>query len=124
MGRVCSTNKGKKECVYVIGGKARKKETTSSTIRPRRRWVDNIEMDLGEIGWGAVEGWICLDQDKDHWRACKADNLNVICRLVPLQNVASSTSHNLIGLHGLLHGQRYLYLNAKAELCSNLQFHI
>jgi hypothetical protein len=36
--------------------------------RPRRRWVDNIKMDLLEIGWGAV-GWIGLAQDRDKWRA-------------------------------------------------------
>jgi hypothetical protein len=35
---------------------------------PRRRWVDNIRMDLGEIGWGDVD-WIGLAQDKDMWRA-------------------------------------------------------
>jgi hypothetical protein len=34
------------EHVYVIGGKARGKETTR---RPRCRWVDNIRTDLGEI---------------------------------------------------------------------------
>jgi hypothetical protein len=27
--------------------------------RPRRRWVDNIRMDLGEMGWGEVD-WIGL----------------------------------------------------------------
>jgi hypothetical protein len=27
--------------------------------RPRRRWVDNIRMDLGEVGWGEVD-WIGL----------------------------------------------------------------
>jgi hypothetical protein len=36
--------------------------------RPRRRWVDNIKMDLGEIGWDGVE-WVDLAQDRDHWRA-------------------------------------------------------
>jgi hypothetical protein len=36
--------------------------------RPRRRWVDNIKMDLLEIGWGAVD-WIGLAQDRDKWRA-------------------------------------------------------
>jgi hypothetical protein len=36
--------------------------------RPRRRWVDNIRMDLGEVGWGDV-GWIGLGQDRDRWRA-------------------------------------------------------
>jgi hypothetical protein len=36
--------------------------------RPRHRWVDNIIMDLGEIGWDGV-GWIDMAQDKDQWRA-------------------------------------------------------
>jgi hypothetical protein len=35
---------------------------------PRRRWVDNIKMDLREIGWLGMD-WIDLAQDKDHWRA-------------------------------------------------------
>jgi hypothetical protein len=35
--------------------------------RPRRRWVDNIKMDLREIGWEGVD-WIDLDQDRDQWR--------------------------------------------------------
>ena len=35
--------------------------------RPRRRWVDNIRMDLQEGGCGHV-GWIGLAQDKDGWR--------------------------------------------------------
>jgi hypothetical protein len=30
--------------------------------RPRRRWVDNIKMYLGEIGWDGMD-WIDLDQD-------------------------------------------------------------
>jgi hypothetical protein len=36
--------------------------------RPRRRWVDNIKMDLGEIGWNGV-AWIDMAQDRDQWRA-------------------------------------------------------
>jgi hypothetical protein len=36
--------------------------------RPRRRLVDNIKIDLLEIGWGGVD-WICLAQDRDKWRA-------------------------------------------------------
>jgi hypothetical protein len=32
--------------------------------RPRRRWVDNIKMDLREIGWDGGD-WIDLAQDKD-----------------------------------------------------------
>jgi hypothetical protein len=36
--------------------------------RPRRRWVDNIRMDLGEVGWGDVD-WIGLAKDRNSWRA-------------------------------------------------------
>jgi hypothetical protein len=36
--------------------------------RPRRRWKDNIRMDLREIGWGGMD-WIDLAQDRDQWRA-------------------------------------------------------
>ena len=36
--------------------------------RPRRRWEDNIKMDLQEVGCG-VMGWIDLAQDRDRWRA-------------------------------------------------------
>jgi hypothetical protein len=35
---------------------------------PRRRWLDNIKMDLREIGWGGVD-WIELAQDRYQWRA-------------------------------------------------------
>ena len=36
--------------------------------RPRRRWVDNIRMDLQEVGCGCVD-WIGLAQDRDRWCA-------------------------------------------------------
>jgi hypothetical protein len=36
--------------------------------RPRRRWVDNIKMDLREIGWDFVD-WMELAQDRDQWTA-------------------------------------------------------
>jgi hypothetical protein len=35
---------------------------------PRRRWEDNIKMDLREIGWVGID-WIDLAQDRDLWRA-------------------------------------------------------
>jgi hypothetical protein len=35
---------------------------------PRRKWEDNIKMDLGEIGWGGMD-WIDVAQDKDQWKA-------------------------------------------------------
>ena len=36
--------------------------------RPRRRWEDNIKMDLREVGYDDRD-WINLAQDRDHWRA-------------------------------------------------------
>jgi hypothetical protein len=36
--------------------------------RPRHRWVDNIKMDLREIGWDGMD-WIDLAKDRDQWRA-------------------------------------------------------
>jgi hypothetical protein len=36
--------------------------------RPRRRCVDNIKIDLLELGWGGVD-WIGLAQDRYNWRA-------------------------------------------------------
>jgi hypothetical protein len=36
--------------------------------RPKRRWVDNTEMNPREIGWGDM-GWIDMAQDRDQWRA-------------------------------------------------------
>jgi len=35
--------------------------------RPRRGWVDNISMDLQEVGCGYMD-WIGLAQDRDRWR--------------------------------------------------------
>jgi hypothetical protein len=63
MGGAFSKN-GNKRNRY-IGRKARGKTPLG---RPRRRWVDNIMMNLGEIGWGDVD-WIGVAQDRDSWKA-------------------------------------------------------
>jgi hypothetical protein len=47
---------------------AGKPESKRPMGRPRRRWVDNIKMDLTEIGWDGMD-WIDLAQDRDQWRA-------------------------------------------------------
>jgi hypothetical protein len=44
--------------------------------RPRRRWEDNIKMDLQEVGCGCMD-WIELAQDRDRWRAL----VNVVMNL-------------------------------------------
>ena len=44
--------------------------------RPRRRWVDNIRMDLQEVGCGYVD-WIGLAQDRDRWRTLVSAVMNL-----------------------------------------------
>jgi hypothetical protein len=44
--------------------------------RSRCRWVDNIRMDLREVGWGDVD-WIGLAQDRNRWRALVNSVLNL-----------------------------------------------
>jgi len=44
--------------------------------RPRRRWADNIRMDLQEVGCGYVD-WIGLVQDRDRWRTLVSAVMNL-----------------------------------------------
>jgi hypothetical protein len=61
MGRACSTNGEERNAYRLLVGKA---EGRRPLGRPGRRWVDNIMMDLVEVGWGDVD-WIGLAQDRD-----------------------------------------------------------
>jgi hypothetical protein len=65
MGRACNTNGAKKNAYRMLVGKRDKKRTLGGT---RCRWVDNIKMDLRDIGWDGMD-WIDLAQDRDRWRA-------------------------------------------------------
>jgi hypothetical protein len=60
MGRACSTNGAKRNIYRMLVGKPEGKRPLG---RQRRRWVDNIKMNLREIGWGGVD-WIDLVQDR------------------------------------------------------------
>jgi len=64
MGRAYGTYGVGEGAYRVLVGKSEGKRPLG---RPRRRWVDNIRMDLQEVGCGYVE-WIRLAQDKDRWR--------------------------------------------------------
>jgi hypothetical protein len=57
---------GKKRnvCRLLVG----KPEGSMPLGRPRRRWMDNINMDLVEIWWSGVD-WICSAHDMEMWRA-------------------------------------------------------
>jgi hypothetical protein len=46
------------------------------SVAQRRRWVDNIKMDLREIGWDVVD-WMDMVQDRDQWRALVNTVLNL-----------------------------------------------
>jgi len=45
-------------------------------VRPRRRWENNIKMDLQEVGCGGMD-WIELAQDRDRWRVLVNAVMNV-----------------------------------------------
>jgi hypothetical protein len=68
MGRPCSTNSYR---LLVV-----KPEGKRPLGRPRCRWVDNIRMDLREVGWSGVD-WIGLAQDRNRWRALVNSVLNL-----------------------------------------------
>ena len=53
-----------------------KLEGKISLGKPRRRWEDNIKMDLEEVGCGGVD-WIDLAQDRDSWRAFVSAVMNL-----------------------------------------------
>jgi hypothetical protein len=57
---------GEKRNIYrlLVG----KPEGKTPLGRPRRRWMDNIKLDLLEIGLNIVD-WISLAQDRYRWRA-------------------------------------------------------
>jgi hypothetical protein len=61
----CSTNGEKRNAYRLLMGKPEGKRRPE---RPRRRWVDNIKMDLGKVGCGDVD-WIGLAKDRNRWRA-------------------------------------------------------
>jgi len=81
---------GEKRWVYrVLIGKP---EGRRPLGRPRRRWVDNIRMDLQEVVCGYMD-WIGLAQDRDSWRTlvsavmnlripCNAGNFLTSCKPV------------------------------------------
>jgi hypothetical protein len=73
MGKSCITNVDKRNAYRLLVGKAEGKRPLGI---PRRRWVDNIRMDLREVRWGDVD-WIGLAQYKNRWRALVNSVLNL-----------------------------------------------
>jgi hypothetical protein len=73
MGGACSTNGEKRNAYRLLVGKP---EGRRPLGRPRRRWWDNIRMDLEEVGWVDVD-CVGLAQDRDRWRALVNSVLNL-----------------------------------------------
>jgi hypothetical protein len=74
MGGACSTYGERRGAYRILVGRP---EGRRPIERLRRRWEDNINMDLQEVGWGPMD-WIELAQDRNRWRAV----VNVIMNLL------------------------------------------
>jgi hypothetical protein len=84
MGRTSSTHVEKRIAYRILVGKSEGKRTLG---RPRRRWEDNITMNVKEIEWGGIN-WIHLAQGKDWWRVL----VNAVMNLRVPQNVGKFLS--------------------------------
>jgi hypothetical protein len=60
----------------VYRGLVGKLEGRRPVERPRRRWEDNIRMDLRKVGCGCVD-WMKLAQDRDRWRVLVSAVMNL-----------------------------------------------
>jgi hypothetical protein len=75
MSRACSRNGPKRNAYRILVGKPERKRSIG---RSSRNFVDNIKINLREIGKGGMD-WIELTQDRDQWRALvnKVMNLRI-----------------------------------------------
>jgi hypothetical protein len=55
----------------------KKPEGNKPLGRSKRRWVDNIKMDLGEIGWSDID-WTDLAQNRDQWKVSVSTVMNIL----------------------------------------------
>jgi hypothetical protein len=72
VGHVARMEWGRSVCGVVVG----RSEGKRPPGRPRRRWEDNIKMDLREIGINGAN-WIRLAQDRVQWRAFVSTVMNL-----------------------------------------------
>jgi hypothetical protein len=72
MGGACGAYGGSESCSQGSGGEILGKETLG---RRRRRWDDNIKMDLQDVE-GACGDWMELAQDSERWRALVSAVMN------------------------------------------------
>jgi hypothetical protein len=99
MGGACSTKGGKRNAYRLLVGKPGGRRPLG---RPKRRWLDNIRMDLFEMGWGDMD-WIGLAQDRDRWRALPW-NAGKLSSVLTTGDLSSSAQ---------LHGASYLVISIR-----------
>jgi hypothetical protein len=73
MDRACSTNETKRNPYKILVEKSGGKRPLG---RPRRKWVDNIKIDLREVEWDSMD-WIDLAQEKDQCKALMNTVMNL-----------------------------------------------
>jgi hypothetical protein len=66
MGRAWNTYGERRRVYTVLVGKPEGRRPLET---PRRRWEDNIKMDLREVGWGGMDWMGVAAQDRDAWWA-------------------------------------------------------
>ena len=71
-GHVARMGEERGVCRVLVG----KTEGKGTLGRPRRRWMDNIRMDLQEVGCGYID-WIGLAQGRDRWRTLVSAVMNL-----------------------------------------------
>jgi hypothetical protein len=105
MGRACSTNGEKRNSYRIL---VEKPEGKRPLGRARRRWEDNIRMDIREIKWGGMD-LVGLSQDRDQWRA----RVNTVMNLWVPQNVGKflcSCATGGLSRRTRLHGVMLYYI--------------
>jgi hypothetical protein len=73
MGRACSTNGEKRNEYRILVGEPERKRPPR---RPRRRWVDNIKIDVRMIVWDGMD-WIDRAKVRDQWSALVNTVMNI-----------------------------------------------
>jgi hypothetical protein len=74
MGRTRNTNGEKWNAYRILVGKP---EGKTPLGRSKRRWIDNVKIDLRDIRWDAMD-WIDLVQNRDKWRALVSTVMNLL----------------------------------------------
>jgi hypothetical protein len=85
MGRTCGTYGGEERCIQGLVGKPGGRRPLG---RPRRRWEDNIKMNLRDVEWGGID-WNDLAQDRARLLCFSERNCNVVQTYITSAKVTS-----------------------------------